>query len=60
MNSIGIAIQVYNEQDLSSKLLENFETKNISSTRHIDNLKKYGDKILIETVDSIKNYINIY
>jgi 3-deoxy-D-manno-octulosonic-acid transferase len=60
LNSIGIAIQVYNEQDLSSKLLENFETKNISSTRHIDNLKKYGDKILIETVDSIKNYINIY
>jgi 3-deoxy-D-manno-octulosonic-acid transferase len=60
LNSNGIAIQVHNEQDLSSKLLESFKTKNISSTRYIDNLEKYGDKILTKTIDNIKNYINIY
>ena len=60
LNSNGIAIQINNEHELSSKLLESFKAKNISSTRHIDNLKKYGDKVLTETVDSIKNYINIY
>ena len=60
LNLKGITIQVHNEQDLSSKLLENFEAKNISSTKHIDNLEKYGDKILSETVNSIKSYINIY
>ena len=60
LNSKGIATQVYNEKDLSSKLLESFETKNILSARHINNLEKYGDEILTKTVDSIKNYINIY
>ena len=60
LNSNDIAIQVHNEQDLSSKLLESFESKDISSTRYIDNLEKYGDKILIETISNIKNYINIY
>ncbi|MGA0193033.1 MAG: 3-deoxy-D-manno-octulosonic acid transferase [Pelagibacteraceae bacterium] len=60
LNSNDIAIQVHNEQDLSSKLLESFEAKDISSTRYIDNLEKYGDKILIETISNIKNYINIY
>ena len=60
LNSNDIAIQVHNEQDLSSKLLESFESKDISSTRYIDNLEKYGDKILTETIGNIKNYINIY
>ena len=60
LNLKGITIQVHNEQDLSSKLLESFEAKNISSTKRIDNLEKYGDKILSETVNSIKSYINIY
>ena len=60
LNLNGIAIQVHNEQDLSSKLLESFEAKDISSRRYIDNLEKYGDKILIETISNIKNYINIY
>ena len=60
LNSNGIAIQINNEQELSSKILENFKAKNISSTRHIDNLEKYGDKILNETISRIKSYINIY
>ena len=60
LNSYDISIQVHDEQDLSSKLLESFETKNILSTKHIYNLDKYGDKILRETVDSLKNYINIH
>ena len=59
LNSNGIAIQVHSEQELSNKLLESFETNNILSTRHIDDLEKYGEKILTETIDSIKNYINI-
>ena len=60
LNSNGIAIQVHNEQDLAGKLIESFDTKNISSAKHINNLEKYGDEILTQTVDSIKNYINIY
>ena len=60
LNSNGIAIQVHSEQELSNKLLESFETNNILSSRHIDDLEKYGEKILTETIDSIKNYINIY
>ena len=59
-NSNDIAIQIQNEQDLSSKLLESFKAKDILSTRYIDNLEKYGDKILTETISNIKNYINIY
>ena len=59
LNSNDIAIQVHNEQDLSSKLLESFEAKDNSSSRYIDNLEKYGDKILTETISNIKNYINI-
>jgi len=60
LNSNDIAIQIQNEQDLSSKLLESFKAKDILSTRYIDNLEKYGDKILTETISNIKNYINIY
>ena len=60
LNSNGIAIQVHSEQELSNKLLESFETNNILSSRHIDDLEKYGEKILTETIDSIKNYINIH
>ena len=60
LNSNGIAIQIYNEQDLSSRLLESFNTKNISSTSHINDLEKYGDKILTKTISRIKSYINIY
>ena len=60
LNSNGIATQVYDERDLSSKLLESFKTKNISSGRYVNNLEKYGDEILTKTVGIIKNYINIY
>ena len=60
LNSNGIAIQVDDEQELSNKLLESFKAENISSKRHIDNLEKYGEKILTKTIDIIKNYINIY
>ena len=60
LNSNGISIQVDDEQELSNKLLESFKAENISSKRHIDNLEKYGEKILTKTIDIIKNYINIY
>ena len=60
LNSNGIAIQVDDEQELSNKLLESFKAENISSKRHIDDLEKYGEKILTKTSDSFKNYINIY
>ena len=60
LNSNGIATQVYDERGLSSKLLESFKTKNISSGRYVNNLEKYGDEILTKTVGIIKNYINIY
>jgi 3-deoxy-D-manno-octulosonic-acid transferase len=60
LNSNGFAIQVQDEQELSSKLLESFEAKDISFVSHVNNLEKYGDKILTETVGRIKNYINIY
>ena len=60
LNSNNIATQVYDEKDLSSKLLESFETKNILSGKRVNNLEKYGDEILKKTLGSIKNYINIY
>ena len=60
LNSNGIAIQINNEQELSSQILENFKAKNISSTSHINDLEKYGDKILTKTISRIKSYINIY
>ena len=58
MNSNDIAIQIQNEQDLSSKLLESFKAKDILSTRYIDNLEKYGDKMsgeqIIKSLDIFK------
>ena len=58
LNSMGISFQINNEKNLAKKLEEILNIEDRSNNSNKDFLENYGEKILKETLDSLKNYIN--
>ena len=55
---MGISFQINNEKNLAKKLEEILNIEDRSNNSNKDFLENYGEKILKETLDSLKNYIN--
>ena len=52
-----VAEQVNNEQELSEKIIENFENPNNTRHKQIELLNSYGEKILKQTVLTVDQYL---
>ena len=57
LKSYDIAEEINNEQDLSEKLIKNFETPLNTNQKKLNLLNSYGNKILKETTLEIEKYL---
>jgi|TARA_B100001093_G_scaffold518207_1_gene602284 3-deoxy-D-manno-octulosonic-acid transferase len=57
LNSYGIAEKVNNEQELSQKIIENFDNPIVEKKEELNLLNSYGEKVLNETILEIRKYL---
>ena len=57
LKSYNIAEEISNEQELSEKLIKNFENQKMVNQKELTLLNNYGEKILKETVLEIDAYL---
>ena len=57
LKSYNIAEEISNEQELSEKLIKNFENQKMVNQKELTLLNNYGEKILKETVLEIDTYL---